>query len=401
MQFIANRMKTIKESPTLAVTQKAATLKAQGRNIISLGAGEPDFDTHDYVKEAACNAINEGYTKYTNVGGSAELKDAIIHKFKRENNLEYKAEEIIVGTGGKQVIFNALMASLNAGDEVIIPAPYWVSYPDIVSLAEGVPVIAECTHAEHFKLSPAKLQQVITSKTKWLILNSPSNPTGAAYTKTELLELASVLEQHPNIYVMCDDIYEHITFDGFEFHTLAEIAPAIKERILVVNGVSKSYAMTGWRIGFGAGPANLIKAMGTLQSQSTSNPCSISQKAALAALLGPQEYLASNKKIFEERRDKALEILQDNCGLECTIPEGAFYIFPSCHQLIGGRTPEGKVLSSGNDVSSYLLETAEVAVVPGIAFGMDHYFRISYATSMEVLTEACCRIRDACRQIKR
>lgn len=400
MARIAERMQSIKPSPTLAVSQKAAALKAQGVDIISLGAGEPDFDTHQFIKDAACEAIQEGHTKYTNVSGTAELKNAIIEKLKRDNNLEYKPEEIIVGTGGKQVIYNLFMASINPGDEVLIPAPYWVSYPDIVSLSEGVPKIIACSHEENFKLSAEKLQQNITDKTKWLILNSPSNPTGSTYNAQELREIADILAKHPDIYVMCDDIYENIVFDDFKFHTLAEIAPELKDRIMVVNGVSKSYAMTGWRIGYGAGPAELIKAMSTLQSQSTSSPCSISQKAAVAALNGPQDYLKDNKQLFEKRRDKALEILNDNCGLECNIPEGAFYIFPSCAKLIGGVTPQGTKLETGNDVAAYLLESAKVAVVPGIAFGSDRYFRISYATSMEVLTEACTRIRDACRAIK-
>lgn len=396
MSIISTRLNAIKPSPTLAVVRKTLELKRAGIDIIALGAGEPDFDTPDNIKEAAIKAIKDGFTKYTNVEGIPALKEAIQAKFKRENNIDYDLEEIIVSTGGKQVIYNLFMASLNKGDEVIIPAPYWVSYPDMVLLAEGVPVFANCGIESNFKLSGEALEQLITPKTKWLIINSPSNPTGASYSHSELEIIAEVLRKHPHVNVMSDDIYEHITFDGFKFYTLAEIAPDLKDRIFTVNGVSKAYSMTGWRIGYGAGSRALIKAMTIIQSQSTSNPCSISQAAAVKALNGVQGYIAQNALNFEKKRDLALSILQRVKYFECYKPEGAFYLFIKCDKIFGAKTKSRKVINNSNDFGEYLLEEAKVAVVPGIAFGLEGYFRISYATSMEELEEACLRIERAC-----
>ncbi|ARD86089.1 aspartate aminotransferase [Rickettsia bellii] len=396
MSIISMRLNAIKPSPTLAVVRKTLELKRAGIDIIALGAGEPDFDTPDNIKEAAIKAIKDGFTKYTNVEGIPALKEAIQAKFKRENNIDYDLEEIIVSTGGKQVIYNLFMASLNKGDEVIIPAPYWVSYPDMVLLAEGTPVFANCGIESNFKLSGEALEQLITPKTKWLIINSPSNPTGASYSHSELKNIAEVLRKHPYVNVMSDDIYEHITFDGFKFYTLAEIAPDLKDRIFTVNGVSKAYSMTGWRIGYGAGSKALIKAMTIIQSQSTSNPCSISQVAAVEALNGVQGYIAQNALNFEKKRDLALSILQRVKYFECYKPEGAFYLFIKCDKIFGAKTKSGKVINNSNDFGEYLLEEAKVAVVPGIAFGLEGYFRISYATSMEELEEACLRMERAC-----
>jgi len=400
LSIIANRLSVIKPSPTIAVTTKAKELKAAGKDVIGLGAGEPDFDTADNVKSAAIKAIESGFTGYTAVDGIPELKKAIQDKFKRENNLDYDISEITVGVGGKQVIYNALMASLNAGDEVIIPAPFWVSYPDITLLAEGTPKIVNCSIEQNFKITAAQLEEAITDKTKWLILNSPSNPTGAAYTKDELESLAEVLKKHDSVYVMSDDIYEHITYDDFKFYTLATVAPELKSRILTLNGVSKAYAMTGWRIGYAAGPADLIKAMAKVQSQSTSNPTSISQYAAVEALNGDQSYLSERNEAFAGRRDLVLKEFSEIPGINPYVPQGAFYIFSSCEGLLGKTTPNGKTINNCTDFASYLLEDVLVAVVPGVAFGMENYFRISYATSNEALEQACQRIKEACAKLK-
>lgn len=396
MSIVANRLSRIKPSPTIAVTNKAKELKAAGRDIIGLGAGEPDFDTPDFVKDAACKAIAAGETKYTAVDGTPALKDAIIAKFKRDNDLDYARDQITVGTGGKQVLYNALMASVNPGDEVLIPAPYWVSYPDMVLLAEGTPVTIECKPENNFKLTAEALEAAITPKTKWLIFNSPSNPTGGAYTRAELKELTDVLVKHPHVYIMTDDMYEHLVYDGFEFSTPAQIEPSLYDRTLTCNGVSKSYAMTGWRIGYAGGPKELIKAMSKIQSQSTSNPSSVSQAAALAALEGDQSFLAERNEVFKERRNMVVDLLNAAEGLECLKPEGAFYVYPSCAGLIGKKTPDGKIIESDEDFVTYLLESEGVACVQGAAFGLSPYFRISYATSTENLTEACARIQRAC-----
>ena len=396
-QFLADRLKNIKPSPTIAVTTKAAELKAAGKDVIGLGAGEPDFNTPDFICAAAKTAMDKGQTKYTPVSGTASLRKAIADKFKRENNLDYAVDEIIVGTGGKQVIFNAILATVNKGDEVIIPAPYWVSYPDIVAFADGVPVFVECKG--NFKMKPQQLEAAITPKTKWLILNSPSNPTGAAYSVAELKALADVLLKHPHVWVMSDDIYEHLVYDGFKFATIAEVEPKLKPRTLTVNGVSKAYSMTGWRIGYAAGDKTLIKAMDMLQSQSTSNASSISQAAALAALNGDQAFLADWRKSFAQRRDLVVSKLNAIEGIKCLTPEGAFYVYPSFEGLVGKKTPGGAVIKNSNDLSTYLLESVGVAVVPGVAFGLDPYFRISYATSEKVLTEACARIAKACAEL--
>ncbi len=400
MEIIAEKLKLIKPSPTIAVTMKAKELKASGKNVIGLGAGEPDFDTADNVKQAAINAINSGYTGYTAVDGIIELKEAIKNKFKQQNKLDYEISEIIASVGGKQVIYNALMASLNPGDEVIIPAPFWVSYPDITLLCGGVPKIINCSEANNFKLTASQLEDAITDKTKWIIINSPSNPTGSSYTENELKELAIIIEKHPNIMVMSDDIYEHICYDGFTFYTMATIAPKLKERILTINGVSKAYAMTGWRIGYAAGPENLIKAMAKVQSQSTSNPTSIAQYAAVEALNGTQKYVKDRCVAFQKRRDLVLDMIDDIEGISSIKPQGAFYIFASCKDLIGKKTESGELINNSNDFASYLLEDALVAVVPGIAFGMEDYFRISYATSENDLIEAFKRIKESCAKLK-
>lgn len=401
MSLISKRLSLIKPSPTLVVVQKAAELKKQGKDIISFGAGEPDFDTAEHIKEAAISGIKAGFTKYTNVDGMPSLKEAVRDKFKRENNIDYNLDEIIVSNGGKQVIYNLFMASLNEGDEVIIPAPYWVSYPDMILLAGGEPVFANCEMKDNFKLTPKHLERTITPKTKWLILNSPSNPSGAAYSKEELLKLADVLRKYPQIHIMCDDIYEHIIFDDFKFQTLVEVAPDLKHRIFIVNGVSKSYSMTGWRIGYGVGSKELVKAMTIIQSQSTSNPCSISQIAAEEALNGPQDFIQTHALGFQKKRDLALSIINTATGISCYKPEGAFYLFPKCSELFGLKTPGGKVIHDSTDFANYLIEYAGVAVVQGIAFGLDGYFRISYATSMELIEQGCTKIVKACNQLKR
>jgi len=400
MSIIAESLSRIKPSPTMAVTQKAAELKAAGRDVIGLGAGEPDFDTPDNIKAAAIAAIEAGDTKYTAVAGTQVLKEAIATKFKRDNGLDYASDQIIVGVGGKQVLYNALMASLNPGDEVIIPAPYWVSYPDMTLLADGTPVIVECGQEHGFKLQADKLENAITDKTKWLILNSPSNPTGAAYSRDYMKAVTDVLMRHTDVWVMSDDMYEHLVYDGFTFVTPAQVEPGLFDRTLTINGVSKSYAMTGWRIGYAGGPAELIKAMSKVQSQSTSNPCSVSQAAAVEALNGPQDFIAERNTVFAERRDMVVELINDIEGLTCLIPEGAFYVYPSCAALIGRKTPEGKVLRGDGDFVTYLLEAEGVASVQGEAFGLSPYFRISYATSTEALSEACARIKRAVDALK-
>lgn len=399
MSFLASSLSKIKPSPTIAVSMKAAELKAQGKDIISLGMGEPDFDTPENIKLAAIKAIQKGDTKYTAVDGTAALKNAIIEKFKRENNLSYKPSQIIVSTGAKQVIYNALIATINPEDEVIIPAPFWVSYPDMVLLAGGKPVIVDSSEKNNFKISPNALKEAITPKTKWLILNSPSNPTGACYNASELKALAEVLLDHPQVHILCDDIYEHLIFDGLKFATIAQVEPKLQERCLVVNGVSKGYSMTGWRIGYGAGSEKLIKTMSMIQSQSTSSPCSISQAASVEALNGTQEFIAPNAKIFEKRRNMVVEMLNKIDGINCNTPNGAFYVFPSCQGLYGKKTPAGIEIKSDNDFATYLLEEALVAVVPGVAFGAEGFFRISYTASEDFLKNAMQRITDACGKL--
>jgi len=396
MGFLADALARVKPSATIAVTTKAQELKAAGRDVIGLGAGEPDLDTPDNIKEAAIRAIRAGKTKYTAVDGMPELKDAIAEKFRRENNLDYKRSEISVGTGGKQVLYNALMATLNVGDEVIIPAPYWVSYPDMVALAGGTPVAVETTLADRYKLTPAALEAAITPATKWFVFNSPSNPTGAAYTGDEIRALADVLLRHPHVWVMTDDMYEHLVYDGFVFRTIVEVEPRLKDRTLTVNGVSKAYAMTGWRIGYGGGPETLIKAMATIQSQSTSNPSSISQWAAVEALTGPQDFIAPNAALFRERRDLVVGMLNQAKGLSCPTPEGAFYVYPSCAGAIGKTSGGGRLIDSDEAFVTALLEEEGVAVVQGSAFGLGPAFRVSYATSTETLEEACMRIQRFC-----
>lgn len=400
MSIVAKRLGRIKPSPTLAVIAKAKELKAAGRDVIGLGGGEPDFDTPDFVKEGAYAAIRSGQTKYTAVDGTPELKDAIIAKFKRDNGLTYARDQITVGNGGKQVLYNALMASVNEGDEVIIPAPYWVSYPDMTILAGGTPVFVECPQQDGFKLRPEALEKAITPRTRWLILNSPSNPTGAAYTRSEIKALTDVLLKHPQVWLISDDIYEKIIYDGFEFFTPAQVEPALYDRTLTVNGVSKVYAMTGWRIGYAGGPKELIRAMTDIQSHSTSNASSISQAAALAALNGDEAFLAERNAAFRQRRDMVVEMLNAAPGLSCPKPEGAFYVYPSCAGCIGKKTPEGKVLETDGDFVNYLLESVGVACVQGAAFGLSPCFRISYATSTEALREACIRIQKACAVLR-
>jgi aspartate aminotransferase len=400
MAFLAQRLSRIQPSPTLAVTSKVVELKAAGRQIIGLGAGEPDFDTPAHIQEAAIAAMRRGETRYTVVDGSPALKAAICAKFKRENDLDYKPNQISVGSGGKQVLFNALMATIDAGDEVIVPAPYWVTYPDIVSLCEGVPVVVNCPQNHGFKLLPEDLDAAITPRSKWLILNSPSNPTGAAYSAAELRALADVLLKHPHVWILTDDIYEHLVYDDFQFTTIAQIEPRLYERTLTLNGVSKAYCMTGWRIGYAGGPVPLIKAMSTLQSQSTSNPNSIAQAASVEALNGTQDFIAKHNAAFKERRDLVVEMLNKVPGLHCPTPEGAFYVYPSCAGAIGKTTPQGKTIANDGDFVEYLLEAEGVAVVQGVAFGLSPHFRISYATSTAELTEACTRIQRACAALR-
>ena len=399
MPFLSDTLARVKPSPTIAVTTKAAELKAAGRDVIGLGAGEPDFDTPQNIKDAAKRAIDQGKTKYTAVDGIPELKAAICAKFQRENGLTYQPNQISVGTGGKQILYNALMATCNPGDEVIIPAPYWVSYPDMVLLAGGTPVPLVATIATRFKLTPAQLEAAITPKTKWFIFNSPSNPTGAGYTSAELRALCDVLLKHPQVWIMSDDMYEHLVFDDFEFTTPAQIEPGLYDRTLTCNGVSKSYAMTGWRIGYAGGPAHLIKAMATIQSQSTSNPSSVSQYAALEALNGPQDFLAPNRKLFQARRDLVVSMLNQAKGITCPRPEGAFYVYPDISGCIGKTTPAGTRITDDEVFATALLQETGVAVVFGTAFSLSPNFRVSYATSETVLTEACNRIQRFCASL--
>ena len=399
MSIIARRMAAIKPSPTIAVSSLARELQAAGRDVIALGAGEPDFDTPDNVKAAAIAAIRAGQTKYTAVDGTPELKRAVAAKFARENGIEYTPEEISVGAGGKQIIYNALMATLDPGDEVVIPAPYWVSYPDITLLAGGTPVFVSCPEQTGFKLRPEDLEEAITPQTKWVILNSPNNPTGAAYTEDELRALIDVLLRHPQVWLLTDDIYEHLVYGDFRFSTPVALEPRLKSRTVTLNGVSKAYAMTGWRIGYAGAPVELIKAMAKIQSQSTTNPCSISQAAAVEALNGPQDFIAERAAVFQQRRDLVVDMLNATPGLRCHRPEGAFYVYPSCAGVIGRQTPQGKEIGNSEDFVRYLLEQEGVAVVHGTAFGMDPYFRISYATATELLEEACRRIRRACEAV--
>ena len=400
MSLIADSLSRVQPSATIAVTQKARQLKASGRDVIGLGAGEPDFDTPENIKQAAIEAIQRGETKYTDVGGIPELKKAIADKFKRENNISYEPSQCFVSPGGKPIIYNAMMATLNPGDEVVIPAPYWVSYPDIVNLAGGTPVIVEAKSENNFKLQPDELAAVITPKTKWFIFNSPSNPTGAAYSDKELKALTDVLLAHPHVWVLSDDMYEHLTYGDFKFVTPVEVEPKLYERTLTMNGVSKAYAMTGWRIGYAAGPAELITAMTKIQSQSTSNPTSISQWAAVEALNGPQDFIAERNAVFKHRRDMVVEMLNQADGISCATPEGAFYVYPSCACCIGKTTSDGTVISDDESFATALLEAEGVAVVHGAAFGLSPFFRISYATSDENLKNACERIQRFCAGLK-
>jgi len=398
MSIISDSLKRIKPSPTIAVTQKARELRAAGKDVIGLGAGEPDFDTPDNIKEAAIKAIKDGDTKYTAVDGTPALKKAIVEKFKRENNLNYTTDQVTVGAGGKHVIYNLMMATLNKGDEVIIPAPYWVSYPDIILLAGANPIVIECPEEQGFKLTAKDLESSITNNTKWIILNSPSNPTGACYTEQEIKNLAQVLRRKPHVNILSDDIYEHVTYDGFKFFTIAQI-PELKNKVVTMNGVSKSYAMTGWRIGYAAGDKEVIKAISKIQSQSTTNPSSISQAAAVEALNGTQDFIPVRSLAFQERRDFVVNSLNAIDGINCLKPDGAFYVFPSCKDLIGKKDKNGKKLENDTDFVESLLENNNVAVVQGSAFGLEGFFRISYATSMENLEKAMSRIKEFCESL--
>ena len=394
MAFISDTLARVKPSATIAVTQKARDLKAKGRDVISLSVGEPDFDTPDNIKEAAIAAIRRGETKYTPVPGIVPLREAIAKKFKRENNLDYKPTQTIVGTGGKQILFNAFLATCNPGDEVVIPAPFWVSYPDMVLIGGGTPVIVQTTLEQNFKLQPEDLERAITPKTKWVLLNSPSNPSGAAYSRAEMKRLTDVILRHPDVWVLTDDIYEHLVYGDFTFCTPAEVEPGLMDRTLTMNGVSKSYAMTGWRIGYAAGPDRLIKAMDMLQGQQTSGACSIAQWASVEALEGPQDFIPKSRKVFEGRRDLVVSMLNQARGLKCPVPEGAFYVYPSCAELIGRTAPSGKVIETDEDFVTELLEAEGVAAVHGSAFGTGPNFRISYATSNELLEKACSKIQS-------
>jgi aspartate aminotransferase len=393
-------LQRIQPSATLAMTSRVFELKRAGVDVIGLGAGEPDFDTPEFVKEAAIQAIRDGKTKYTNVDGTPELKDAVIAKFKRDNGLDYTPQQITINVGGKHTLFNAIVATVEAGDEVIVPAPYWVSYPDVIQFAGGTPVFIAAGADQGYKITPAQLEAAITPKTKWVILNSPSNPTGAAYSAAELKALGEVIERHPHVWVFADDMYEHILYDGFEFATIAQVCPSLYERTLTVNGCSKAYAMTGWRIGFAGGPAPLIKAIAKLQSQSTSNPCSIAQAAAVAALTGDQSFLKDRAAAFQTRRDLVVSMLNDIDGMHCPTPEGAFYVYPEFSALIGKTTPKGKVIATDEDMIGYFLDDARVAAVHGAAFGLSPAMRISYATSEALLREACTRIQTACADLR-
>ncbi len=400
MSIVAQRLSRIKPSPTNVLTGKVAELKREGRDIIGLGAGEPDFDTPDNIKTAAAGAIDAGQTKYTPIPGTLALREAICAKFKRDNGLDYTPDQVIVSCGGKQVIYNAFMATLDPGDEVIVPAPYWVSYPDMVLLAEGTPVFVDGIEENGFKITPEDLEAAITPKTKWVLLNSPSNPTGAAYTREEMKGLTDVLIRHEHVWVMTDDMYEHVVYDDFEFTTPAEIEPGLFDRTITLNGHSKVYAMTGWRVGYGAGPVELIKAMTVVQSQSSTHTSSISQAAAVEALNGPQDFIAPHNEMFKNRRDLVVSMLNQADGITCLTPEGAFYVYPSCAGTIGRTTPDGRKIEKDSDFCAYLLESEGVAVVPGVAFGLEPYFRISYATSDEALEEACKRIQRACGALR-
>jgi aspartate aminotransferase len=400
MGFLSDALSRIKPSATIVVTQKARDLKAQGRDVISLSVGEPDFDTPDNIKEAAKRAIDRGETKYTPVSGIVPLREAIARKFRRENGLDYKPSQTIVGTGGKQVIYNALLATLNPGDEVIIPTPYWVSYPEMVGLCGGTPVFVDTTIENNFKLQPEPLDRSITPKTKWLILNSPSNPSGAAYTRSEMKAITDVLMRHPHVWVLTDDMYEHLTYGDFEFVTPAQIEPGLYDRTLTMNGVSKAYAMTGWRIGYAAGPEHLVKAMDFVQGQQTSGACSIAQWAAVEALDGSQDHLPRFRAAFEDRRDLVVSMLNQAKGIRCPMPEGAFYVYPSCADAIGRTSPTGKRIETDEDFVSELLETEGVAAVHGSAFGLGPNFRISYATSNTLLEDACHRIQRFCASLR-
>lgn len=399
MSFIADRLNRIKPSPSSMATQRARALKAAGHDVVGLTAGEPDFDTPPNVVEAVVRAMAASKTKYTDIGGTPELKAAVCDKFLRENQLTYSTSEVIVGTGGKQVIFNALMATVQKGVEVIVPAPFYVSYPDIVLLAGGTPVPVMCPPDKGFKLQPEDLERAITPRTRWLVLNAPNNPSGAVYSRQELRALAEVLIRHPYVWVLSDDIYEHVLFDGREFCTMAQVAPELKERTLTVNGVSKAYAMTGWRIGYCAAPAELIKAITKLQSQSTSNPSSIGQAAALEALTGPQGFIAERTKIFQDRRDAVVAQLNAIPGITCHSPEGAFYVFPSCAEVLGKKAPDGRVIKTDEDFVLYLLDAEKLAGVHGAAYGCAPFFRFSFATSMAVLDEGCARLKRACERL--
>ncbi|PJX26572.1 aspartate aminotransferase [Advenella sp. S44] len=399
MTFISARLDRIKPSPSSMAGQRVRELRTQGRDIIGLTLGEPDFETPENIIESAVRAMASSETRYTDVGGTPKLKEAIQHKFLRDNKLDYELNEIVAGTGAKQIIFNAFMSTVDAGDEVIVPAPYWVSYPDIVLLAGGKPVLVPCPASAGFKLLPQHLERAITPRTKWVVLNSPNNPSGAVYTRDELCQLGEVLLRHPHVWILCDDIYEHILYDHRSFSTLAEVQPNLRARTLTVNGVSKAYAMTGWRLGFGAGPVELIKTMVKLQSQSTSNPNSISQAAAIEALVGPQQIVRKRTKIFQERRDMLVERLNAIPGLSCEPPEGAFYAYPSCTELLGRKTPQGTVIESDTDFAMYLLDTTNVAVLPGSVYGLSPHLRISFATSMDTLERGCLRLSAACEAL--
>ena len=399
MSFLAQRLTRIKPSPTNVLTGRVLELKAEGRDIIGLGAGEPDFETPDNIKQAGIDAITRGDTRYTPIPGTMALRTAIARKLERENGLTYDPAEITVACGGKQIIYNAFMATLDEGDEVIVPSPYWVSYPDMVMLAGGEPVFVEGAEDNGFKITGAQLEAAITPKTKWLLFNSPSNPTGSGYSRDEIKDLTDVLMRHPNVWILSDDIYEHVIYDDFAFHTVAEIEPGLHDRTLTLNGVSKAYCMTGWRLGYGAGPVELIKAMNVVQSQSSTHTSSISQAASIEALDGPQDFIAEHNAVFKERRDLVVSMLNQATGLDCRTPEGAFYVYPSCAGVIGKTTPDGAAIETDSDFATHLLDAEGVAVVPGVAFGLSPFFRISYATSTELLEEACRRIQRACASL--
>lgn len=400
MSILAHRLAAVKPSPTIAVTTKAAELKAKGLDVIGLGAGEPDFDTPEHIRAAGKAAIDKGETRYTPTNGTPALRKAIVDKFKRENGLSYTTDQVTLGVGGKQVLFNAILATVQEGDEVLIPTPYWVSYSDMVLMFGGKPVFIECGENRQFKLSGDALAAAITPKTKWLILNSPNNPTGAAYTEKELRSIADVLLRHPHVWVMTDDIYEHLTYDGFKFSTIAQVEPKLMDRTLTINGVSKAFSMTGWRLGYGCGPLPLIKAMNMVQSQSASHPSSITQSASVVALNEPLDFIAPRNEAFKRRRDLVVKMLNEAKGLNCKVPEGAFYVYPSCAGAIGKTTPKGRKISSDTDFVEALLDEALVAVVQGAAFGLSPYFRISYATSDKLLVDACTRIQKFCAELK-